>query len=187
MAKKFKKKLIGKRIVLKYNPPLISTATAIFKVIDANRKHLAPWFPWEKTTKKVEDSFIYLLGVEKEFKNGKKVDYGIYLNNEYIGNIGIFDIDPEKRSAEIGYWLCSKFTRQGYVSEAVKLIEKEFFLNHNLNRIQIKCDEINKASAGVAMKCGYKLEGKIREDAYEKSRKKFRNTLLFSKLKSEYK
>lgn len=187
MTYKFKNKLSGKRIILKRNLPTIKNATMIFRVIDSDREHLKPWMPWEKTTRVIEDSFKYLLDTDEKIKKGVKIDCGIFLNDEYIGNIGIFDISREKKSAEIGYWPCSRFARNGYVTEAVKILEKEFFENFKLNRIQIKCDDTNKASAGVAKKCGYKLEGKIREDAYDEYRKEFRSTLIFSKLRAEYK
>jgi RimJ/RimL family protein N-acetyltransferase len=72
------------------------------------------------------------------------------------------------------------------MTEAVKIVEKEFFTN-GLNRIQIKCDERNIASSGVAKKCGYVFEGKFREDSYSEYFKDFRNTLVFSKLKSDFK
>lgn len=185
MIKKIKNKLIGKRIVLQTAKPDISTAIAIFKVTDTNRKHLRPWLEWEKETKKVEDSLKYLFDKEKKVKEGNRVEYGIYIGKEYIGNIGIFDIDKNKKSAEIGYWLSAKFTGNGYMTEAVKIIEKEFFAN-GLNRIQIRCDEKNIASVGVVKKCGYIFEGKLREDSYSKHFKGFRNTLVFSKLKSDF-
>lgn len=187
MSIKFKNKLIGKRIVLKRVLPTIKNADMVFKVVDSDRYHLKLWVPWERTIRAVEDYFKYLLDTDDKTKKGEKIDYGIFLNDEYIGNTGIFDISQEKKSAEIGYWLCSRFTRKGYATEAVKILEKEFFENYKLNRIQIKCDDTNKASAGVAKKCGYKLDGKIREDEYNKYQKRFVNTLVFSKLRAEYK
>lgn len=91
------------------------------------------------------------------------------------------------KSGEIGYWLSSSHVRNGYITEAVKILEKEAFEKLNLNRIQIKCDERNKASFGVAEKCEYKFEGKFREDSFSEHFNDFRNTLVYSKLKSEYK
>ena len=61
-----------------------------------------------------------------------------------------------------------------------------YFENQDLNRIQIKCDERNIPSAGVAKKCGYFFEGKLREDSINEHFGDFRNTLIFSKLKSEF-
>jgi|AntRauTorcE11897_2_1112592.scaffolds.fasta_scaffold03651_3 ribosomal-protein-serine acetyltransferase len=187
MVKKIKNKLIGERIILKITKPSIVIASTIFRVIDENRKHLRPWFPWEKATKKAEDSLKYLFDKEVQVKAGEKVEYGIYVDNEYIGNIGIFDIDKNTKSAEIGFWLSAKFIRNGYVTEAVRILEKEFFSNNNLNRIQIQCDEKNIASSGVAKKCGYIFEGKRREGSYSEHFKAFGDILVFSKLKSDFK
>jgi ribosomal-protein-serine acetyltransferase len=183
---RFKNELIGRKIVLKRFKPTILTAQTIFKTVADNRQHLGPWFVWLKGQTKAEDSFKFLLENEKKLKLGEKFDYGIYLNNEYIGSIGVFSIDKINKSAEIGYWLSKKFVRNGYMTEAVKLVEKEAFLNLGLNRLQICCDEKNLPSAGVAKKCGYIFEGKRRESAYSNYFKNFRNILVFSKLKSEF-
>lgn len=186
MVKKFKNKLIGERIVLKRTLPSLDLAKNMFEVIDKNRAHLASWMEWEKFTKKIEDTYRYLIEKEKEENEGKKLEYGIYVNKEYVGKIGIFDIDQKNKLAEIGYWISKDFTKKGYMTEAVKLLEKEFFENFKLNRIQIKCDEKNLASAGVVKKCGYILEGKNRKNVYVDYYKDFRDTLVFSKLKEEY-
>ncbi len=186
MMIKFKNQLKGRRLILKRTKPNLKIAEVMFKVIDENRNHLEPWFPWPKLTLKVEDSLKYLFDKEEETKKGKKVEYGLFVNNEYIGNISIFNIDEKNKSAEIGYWLSSSHTRNGFMTEAVKMLEKEAFEKWGLNRIQIKCDEKNKASFGVAKKCGYKYEGKLREDSFSEHFNGFRNTLIFSKLKSEY-
>ncbi len=160
--KKLKNKLAGKRIVLKMNKAKLSNAKDIFETVDNNRKHLRRWLAFEKNTKTIEDSLKYLLNVEEQMLSGKKFDYGIYIENQYIGNIGIFDISEKNKSVEIGYWLSDKFAKNGYMTEAVKIVEKELFLNLGINRIKIKCDERNKASIGVAKKCAYKLEGRHR-------------------------
>ncbi|MEK9147458.1 MAG: GNAT family protein [Patescibacteria group bacterium] len=172
---------------MKRTKPTLKMAESMFKVIDENRKHLEPWFFWPKLTLKVEDSLKYLFDKEQETEKGEKVEYGLFINNKYIGNISIFNINKKKKSGEIGYWLSSSYTRNGYMTEAVKILEKEAFEKLKLNRIQIKCDERNDASFGVAKKCGYKYEGKFREDVFSEYFNDFRNTLFFSKLKSEYK
>jgi len=185
--KKFKKFLKWERVVLKRNIPTIKIATKIFDTVDKNREHLKPRFTREKETKTIEDTLKYLFEDEKESQKWKKAGYWIYLKNKYIGNIWIFDINKENKSAEIGYWLSKEFTRKWYMTEAIKILEKEFFKNFDINRIEICCDENNIASKWVAEKCWYKLEWKLREHIYNKEREKYTNTLIFSKLKSEYK
>jgi ribosomal-protein-serine acetyltransferase len=187
MTIKFKEQLKGKRILLRQTKPTLDTARRMFEQVEINRKHLAPWLPWEKFTKKVEDSMKYLFDKEKETNEGKKIEYGIYVEGEYVGNISMFDINQTKKSGEIGYWISKEFAGKGYVTEAVKVLEAYFFRTIKLNRIQIKCDEKNTASKRVAEKAGYVFEGKRRQDSYCEYYKDFRNTLVFSKLKSEFK
>ncbi|MFS4448671.1 GNAT family N-acetyltransferase [Maribacter sp. 2307UL18-2] len=186
MKIKFKNQLNGKRLTLKRTRPSLKMAEVMFKVIDENRIHLEPWFPWPKQTQKIEDSLKYLFDKEEKTVQGKQLEYGLFVNLKYIGNISIFDIHRENKSAEIGYWLSSAQTRKGYMTEAVKILEKEAFENLDLNRVQIKCDEENVASCGVATKCGFTYEGTFREDDYSEYFNDFRNTSVFSKLKSEY-
>lgn len=186
MENKFVEKLKGERLELRINVPEIELAKKIFATVDENRDYLSKWLPWVDSTQKVEDSLKFLFDTQDGIKSGKKVNYGIFLDENYVGNIGFFDIDWKNKSGEIGYWLSEKYSKNGYVSEAVKILEKEFFEKHDFNRIQIKCDTNNIGSGKVALKCGYLLEGVIREDAYVNEIGGFRSTNLFSKLKSEY-
>lgn len=183
---KFKDELIGERITLKRLIPSQELAEIMFETIDANREHLRSWLPWEKPTLKVEDSFNYLTEHEKDYREGKKVGYGVYLDDKYMGNIGFFDIDEKNKSGEIGYWLSSEFGKSGYMTEALGVLEKEIFNNLGINRINIKCDEKNIGSKRVAEKCGYLLEGTLREDTYSEHFDDFRNTLFFSKIRSDF-
>lgn len=186
MVLNFKDELVGERIVLRRTIPTIEVAKVLYDEVDRNREYLRKWLPWPDKMNSVEDELKYLFDNEKKFEKGDKIEYGIYLGEVYLGNIGIFDIDEEVRKAEIGYWLSEKFGRKGYMTEAVRIVEAEFFNNLGLNRIQIKCDEENVASAGVAKKCGYTLEGTLRQDSYNAYFGRFRDTLVFSKLKAEY-
>lgn len=186
MISKFKDELKGGRIILIKNTPTLRNAQHIFEGVKNNRRHLRPWFPWEQETKVVEDSLKYLFSHDEFQKKGEKNGYSIYLKGKFIGNLSIFGIDDKNKSGEIGYWLDKKHTMEGYMTEAVRLLEKEAF-RCGLNRIQIKCDSRNKASAATALKCGYLLEGELREDVYSQYFKDFRNTLVFSKLRSDYK
>ena len=161
-------------------------AEVMFKMVDENRIHLEPWFSWSKQTQRTEDSLKYLFDKEEKTIQGEQIEYGLFLNSVYIGNISIFDIHKENKSAEIGYWLSSVNTKKGYMSEAVKILEKEAFENLCLNRIQIKCDAENIASIGVAKKCGFTYEGTLMEDTFSNYFNGFRNTMVFSKLKSTY-
>jgi len=187
VGKKFKAKLVGDRIILKRTKPDLKLAKKMFEAVDANREYLREWLEWVDETKSHEDSMKTFEEREPRVQEGKTIQYAIYLGKELIGTIALFDIDENNKTGEIGYWLSKEHASKGLTTEALRILEYEAFENLGINRIQIKCDVGNKASARVAEKAGYVFEGELRDDSYSPYFKEFRNTLLFSKIKSEWK
>ncbi|MCP4393766.1 MAG: GNAT family N-acetyltransferase [Alphaproteobacteria bacterium] len=180
----FPKKIVGERIVLKQHKAMFKYAQDLFAVVDKNREHLSHYMLWVTDTKKAEDTFNWILQMRKEWDEKKQAAYGLFLNNNHIGNISVFDVNHDHHNGEIGYWLDKDSVGNGYMTEAVKVLEKEFF-DRGLHRMVIKCDEENLPSASVAKRCGYTLEGKQRESLLYKCDVKYKSCCLFSKLECE--
>lgn len=180
-------KLEGKKVVLKKHEVSFNFANTIFNVINKNKEIMAPWFPWFGMTKRAEECYDYLKRCEKKWDAKIKFDYGLYLKegDKFIGICGLINIDQKARKAEIGYWMDGDYCGCGYMREAVTLIENEFF-NRGLNKISIMCGEDNIRSANLAAKSGYVFEGKSREDIWSKFQNKFKDSITYSKLKSEW-
>jgi len=182
MVKKLRVNLKGERLTLKRNKVDNELAKNIFHLVDENRKYLSEWLPWVDFTKEKKDSFNYLKETDKD---KSKENYGIYEKNKLIGMIGIFDINEKVKSCEVGYWMSKDVSGKGYMTEALSVLENELF-NKGFNRVQICCDERNIGSRKVMEKNNYVFEGKLREDDVD-TKNNFRNTLIYSKLKREYK
>ena len=67
-------------------------------------------------------------------------------------------------SFEIGYWCRTSFQHQGYVTEAVRGIADFAVRTFRARRLVIMCDVQNTASANVARRAGFELEGTLRCD-----------------------
>lgn len=183
---KLKSTLKGERLVLKRTKPSKTMSQKMFALVDKNREHLRPWFPWVDATKTLQDTITYLNTKEKEFEASKKIEYGIYIGPKYIGNIGIFGLNWTDRSGEIGYWLDADHQGKGYITEAVKVLEKYFFEERELNRIVIRCSEHNGSSNQVAKKCEYTFEGRLRQASYSSFLGAYYDTIVYSKLQEDY-
>ncbi len=183
MKKDFPESIKSKRLELKLNLPSIELATKMFECISKNQAYLEKWLSWASTTNRVEDSLKFLFEVNEK---SNYISYGIFAGREFIGNIRIFNINEKNQSCEIGYWLSKDFAGKGYMTEAMTEIEKIIFNNTIINRIVIKCDAENLASAGVAKKLGFELEGRQRQNRFNPYFKELRDGLAFSKLKSDY-
>ena len=60
---------------------------------------------------------------------------------------------------EIGYWLRSSCTGNGYITEAVNRMQQYAFDDLGANRVEIRVPDINFKSRAVAERCGFFLEG----------------------------
>ncbi|MNI91389.1 putative ribosomal N-acetyltransferase YdaF [compost metagenome] len=99
-----------------------------------------------------------------------------------MGSSGLHRIDWQTRKFEIGYWVRTSCSRQGYISEAVAAIADYAIRELGANRIEIRCDSRNTQSARVAERLGFTLEGIIRNDKRDVAGT-LRDTLLFSKVR----
>jgi len=90
-------------------------------------------------------------------------EYGIFSKEgRYIGNVGIVNVDWINNSAEITYFIGEDYWGYGYATEAVQGVLAFAFERLQLERIQGRCMEGNKASLRVMQKCGFSYEGLAR-------------------------
>jgi RimJ/RimL family protein N-acetyltransferase len=98
-----------------------------------------------------------------------------------VANISLFEVDHDHGTAQIGYRVMPDRRRMGLGSEAVAAVTTWAFDNWRLEsrtgssprggkphqpwlaRIQLEHAIINPASCGVALRCGYDLEGTLRQ------------------------
>ncbi len=91
-----------------------------------------------------------------------QVNFAIDLDGRVIGGIGLFKMNGH--SAEIGYWLGVKYWGRGIVPGAVRALTRYAMTELKLRRVYAKVFKVNKASARVLEKCGYKYEGCLVKD-----------------------
>ncbi|MBO4643402.1 MAG: GNAT family N-acetyltransferase [Alphaproteobacteria bacterium] len=181
-----KEKISGQRISLTRPLPDKKTAGIIFNSMDKSRKALSPWLYWVNDTQSPDDTLRFLEEVDQDWNDQKQFVYAISFQNNFIGLISAICVSWRHKRVEIGYWLDTDYTGQGFMREAVSLLEKELFAN-GFNRIVIHTDVLNTKSANVARELGYVHEGVLRQERYSETQGRFRDTNVFSKLKSDLK
>ena len=181
-----KEKISGLRINLERPRPNQNMAETVFAAVDKNRKMFSLWLDWIKDTKSAKDSLHFLEAADQDWNDQKQFVYAICHQGAFIGLISVINISRQHKRAEIGYWLDTDFSGRGFMEEAVFMLEKELFEN-GFNRITVQTDVLNTKSAAVAKRCGYVLEGVLRQERYSEIQGRFRDTNVFSKLKSDLK
>ncbi len=77
-----------------------------------------------------------------------------------IGHIGLNEITRGPfQNAMAGYWIGERFARQGYMTEAIRLLLRRAFDQLRLHRVEANIMPSNAASKAVIAKCGFRLEG----------------------------
>jgi RimJ/RimL family protein N-acetyltransferase len=120
------------------------------------------------------------LKVKKEYKLGVVLKE----TGRVIGVITIAKVDRQNRCSEIGFWIGKKYWGQGLTSEALRLALQFGFEELELHRIYAWTYEKHIASRKVMEKCGFKLEGTMREASLKDNERQ--DILNYGILKSEY-
>jgi len=186
---KLPERIETERVILKRPVPTFELAKKLYGVADKSRETLREWQPWVDKTHSPEDEYTHYLveWCQKHWEDETGFAYLITLKEtqEIIGCVDIFHISKENRSGEIGYWLSNDAVGQGYMQEVVRALEKASF-GAGLNRIWIRNDTRNIRSVNVTKRLGYHLDGVLRQDAWDEIHQRFRDTNMWSKLKSEW-
>ncbi|HEX2622576.1 MAG TPA: GNAT family protein [Phototrophicaceae bacterium] len=118
-----------------------------------------------------------------ELLAGEAFTFGIILNDELIGCIGLH-LQPQHKHAEMGYWLGVPYWGQGYASEAARTMMEFGFEMLDLNRIYAAHFTRNPASGRVMQKIGMRYEGTLRQHYFRFD--EFHDTAYYAILREDY-
>lgn len=161
------------------------------KVLDSiehSLEELKDWLPFAHKKQSLDDAEISARNSYAEFIKRKDFRFNIYRKSDdvFIGSTGLHRINWDAKGFEIGYWLDTRYTKNGYITEAVKSLTDFAFNHFHAERIEIRCDTENTNSRKVAERLGFTLEGILRNNAMSADGKSIRSTCVFSTLKQEW-
>lgn len=143
---------------LKLRNQRVSDARRFYEML-SNPNYL--YFPVKPQS--IQDEIDFLrLNAEKR-KNKSEFNFSIIYKDTHVGAIGIRVDQFRSYIGEIGYFVDEKYWGKGIATQAVRLAEKFIDSRMNLHRIEIRMAKKNKASEKIAIKCGYRKEGILRQ------------------------
>jgi ribosomal-protein-alanine N-acetyltransferase len=87
------------------------------------------------------------------------------------------------QSASLGYWVGTRFARQGYMTAAAHALAPFVFQTLGLHRLEAACIPDNEPSRGLLLKCGFKEEGRAR--LYLQINGRWQDHILFALLEQD--
>lgn len=167
--------------------PLPGDGEKVQTAVLESQAELKPWMPWAVTVSSAEAYEIRVREGQVNYLARKDFWLLIFLKRTQtlIGSSGLHDANWDVPSFEIGYWLHTDFTGQGYITEAVQGICQFAFTHLSAQRLLIRCDSENERSAAVARRCGFTFEGTHLHDSRNHLTNELKNTHYFSRLTAE--
>ena len=152
-----------------------------------SQTELKPWMPWSVNIMSEEEYEIMVRRAKLKYLGCDDFWLLLFLKetNTLVGCSGLHNANWTVPSFEIGYWLHSQYTGQGYMTEAVEGI-CQFAFNHlGAQRLIIRCDSQNERSAAVAQRCGFIFEATHLHDSRDHLTNELADTHYFYRLLSQ--
>lgn len=140
-----------------------SDAQAVFEVInDKSIYEMTLHIPYPYPKEQVP---IWIHFTQKNSFYQKGYECGIFnLNGQYIGNIGLVNIDYAHRKAEITYFIGKDYRNHGYATEALEGVLNYAFMELGLERVSGSAMCHNVGSIKVMEKNHLRCEGIARHE-----------------------
>ncbi|MDQ0256869.1 RimJ/RimL family protein N-acetyltransferase [Evansella vedderi] len=157
----------------------------VHSAITESMKELKPWLPFAQKEQTVEEVEANIRDAHIKFLKREDLRFHIFHKEtgEVIGCSGLHRIDWDVPKFEIGYWVNSRFSGRGYITEAVRRISDFAFDDLKARRVEIRCDATNTRSRAVAERLGYQLDAILKNEDVSVDGKELRDTCIFSKVK----
>jgi [ribosomal protein S5]-alanine N-acetyltransferase len=86
----------------------------------------------------------------------------------FVGSVGITpQVGWRDHIAEIGYWIGEPYWGNGIATDALQQMTEYVFSNLHFQKLCAPVLAPNKASMRVLEKCGYELEGILKQEVYK--------------------
>jgi [ribosomal protein S5]-alanine N-acetyltransferase len=108
----------------------------------------------------IEDATVFINDIKKRIENKESLYWAISMkeNNTLIGTTCLFNFNPEKRMAEIGYELHPDFHGKGIMNEVIATTINYGFTELNLRTIIALTKPENKNSISLLTKNNFLLD-----------------------------
>lgn len=159
-------------------------AEELFAVTERNRDHLREWLPWIDHTRVVAATAAFISHTRQVATAGTGLHCVVLEHGRIVGTCSYNRIESAHRRACIGYWLAREAGGRGVMTRAVSAFVHHGFTQLGLNRQVIACAAENHASAAIALRCGFRFEGVLREAEFIRDR--FVDHRLHARLRSDH-
>ena len=150
---------------LQLTPVEPADASDLWNAVDTSRAHLEKWLPWVPFNTDQDASYRYADASAQDWDNARACRFGIRdkKSRRLYGVVGLEAFAHLHQSVELGYWLRTDATGNGYMTEAARATVLWAFKRLNAHRVRVAAATDNFASLGVIRRLGFRFEGIARQ------------------------
>ena len=163
--------LPSERLLLR--APQAGDGVALNEAMLQSLDELKPWLPWAQQVPSLEQSELTCRQMAARFAQRSDLPLFIFARAadggcaRLLGGTGLHRADWSVPRFEIGYWRRSGEQGKGWITEAVSTLARFAFDHLGARRVEIRMASDNFRSRAVAERCGFKLEGLLRQDSLD--------------------
>jgi RimJ/RimL family protein N-acetyltransferase len=139
-------------------------AAALGEAVEESLDDLKRWMYWAHEEPKILTERVDLLrGLRGKFDRREEFLYGIFSPTEdaVLGRVGLHTRVGDD-AFEIGYWIRSSATGQGFATEATAAVTRAAFTHSAAERVEIHVDPENTTSTRIPRNLGFAEEARLR-------------------------
>lgn len=182
ILREFPEEFTTDRLIIRMPKP--GDGKVVYEAITASINELKPWLPFAQVEQSEEDVELNIREAHISFLKREDLRLHVFLKEtgQFIASSGLHRIDWKIPKFEIGYWIDSRFSGKGYMTEAVKGISDFAFHELYAKRLEIRCDTKNIKSRAIPEKLGFALEGILKNDDRCPVTNQLRDTCIYAKI-----
>ncbi|MDR6551817.1 GNAT family N-acetyltransferase [Paenibacillus qinlingensis] len=170
------------RLVIRMAKP--GDGKEVFEAVNASMDELKPWLKFVQNELTEYDMELAVREAHVQFLSRESLRFLVFLKEtgQFVATSSLHNIDWDVRKFEIGYWVNTRFSCKGYMTEAVKAI-CDFACNQlQARRLEIRCDTKNTRSKLIPERLHFELEGTIKNEDLSADGSEWRDTFIFAKI-----
>lgn len=155
----------------------------VYDAIQASIAELKPWMPFAQRDQSEQETEINIREAYVKFLNREDLRLLVFHKDsgEFIASTGLHRIKWDVPKFEIGYWIDSRYSGNGYMTEAVQGVTDFAFKELKARRVEIRCDSENVRSRKIPERLGFTLEGILKNDSLSVDGNELRDTCVYAK------
>jgi ribosomal-protein-serine acetyltransferase len=151
----------------KLRPFRVGDHRSFFDLIENNRERLSKYFP--ATVRSTTTPAATQQYITEKIMLAEKLEFisFVIVSSEHRGILGLIflkNIDWSIPKSEMGFFIDRGFEGKGIISRGVWVVTNYALKNLKINKLYMRVGEDNPGSRRVAEKCGFALEGKLKND-----------------------